>query len=107
MRRYMALHEQGLRMGVTRYEDLTAAPAAICEALFDHCGLVLPAPAELERVLANDSQAGSLMSGRQARLQSEAALSEADLAQIRAFLAAEPVINRPDFVAPGTIERKE
>jgi hypothetical protein len=106
MQRYMALREQGIQMVATRYEDLRAAPQLLYRRLFDYCGLPMPDPVELERVLASDSQAGSILARSRVR-QVETVLDEAQLAQLRAFLQAEPVINTPDFVAPGTLSIKE
>jgi hypothetical protein len=102
MKRYMSLHAQGCRTCAARYEDLKARPEAVLQGLFRYCGLPLPDPAALEQILAKDSQANSHLS--QARVQQyEAVFGEAELAQLRAFLQAEPVINRQDFVVPGTL----
>lgn len=102
MRRYLALHEQGIPMVAVRYEDLTAAPERMYRRLFDYCGLPFPDPVELKRVLGGDSQAGSILARRRVQ-QSEPVLAEAQLAQLRLFLQTELVINTPDFIAPGTL----
>jgi hypothetical protein len=103
VQRYMALYEQGLQVCATRYEDLMAAPEEVTRQLFQYYELPLPEPARLAQVLAKDSQAGSVLSQASLR-QPEAGLDETELAQLRAFLQAEPVINTPDFVAPGTLK---
>jgi hypothetical protein len=103
MQRYMTLYEQGLQMCTTRYEDLVAVPEEAIRQLFRYCELPLPEPARLAQVLAKVSQAGSLLS-RTSLQQPEAGLDETELARLRAFLRAEPVINTPDFVAPGTLK---
>ena len=103
MQRYLSLYKQGLPICATRYEDLVTAPEAVIQALFHYCDLPLPEPARLAQVLAKDSQAGSVLS--RARVQQpKAGLDETELARLRAFLQAEPVINTPDFVMPGTLK---
>jgi hypothetical protein len=103
MQRYLSLYEQGLPICAARYEDLVIAPEAVVRELFHYCELPLPEPARLAQVLAKDSQAGSVLS--RARVQQpEVGLDETELARLRAFLKAEPIINTPDFVLPGTLK---
>jgi hypothetical protein len=42
------------------FEDLQATPQAIIQALLARCGLPMPEPDQLARVLAEDSQAGAV-----------------------------------------------
>jgi hypothetical protein len=59
MERAVALQKAGVAMYAVRYEDLAAHPRVQLAALLAHCGLPTGSSAALDRVLAEDSQAGT------------------------------------------------
>src|SRR4051794_18613884 len=60
------LQQQGVPMFCARYEDLREAPRTVLDAMLDYCGLSVEDTALLDRVVAQDSQAGtSLAQARQ------------------------------------------
>ena len=74
----VALQQQGAPLACARFEDLQVAPQAVIQALLAHCGLPMPDPARLARVLATDSQSGT--AGAQDREAPVRRLTEAELA---------------------------
>ncbi|MBB5873561.1 hypothetical protein F4553_006995 [Allocatelliglobosispora scoriae] len=56
----MALRHRGVDLFTTSYEEIAADPQVVLSALFQHCGL--PAPADLDEILARDSQSGTPLS---------------------------------------------
>ena len=62
MQRARSLQQQGVALLAARYEDTQAQPRALLSALFEHCGIVMHDAAEVERVLAEDAQAGTSIS---------------------------------------------
>ena len=84
-----------------RYEQLQTDPHAVMRRLFAHAGVTLSDPAALDAVLARDSQAGSTIAqARQRDVEPDAAM----LADMQAVIDWHPVIDRADFVVPGTLE---
>lgn len=74
------LQQQGAALACARFEDLQVAPQAVIQALLAHCGLPMPDPDRLARVLAADSQAGTV--GAQDREAPVRRLTDADLAEL-------------------------
>ena len=100
--RYLALHDGGVPpMLAARYEQLQTDPHAVMRRLFAHAGVTLSDPAALDAVLARDSQAGSAIAqAHQRDVEPDAAM----LADMQAVIDWHPVIDRTDFVVPGTLE---
>lgn len=95
------LQQQGAALACARFEDLQRAPQAIIQAVLAHCGLPLPAPDRLARVLAEDSQAGT--AGAQDREAPVRRLTDAELAELdRVIRQFDPTL-APDTVLPQTI----
>ena len=98
--RYLELHAAGMPMLAARYEQLQTDPQAVMQRLFAHAGVTLSDPAALDAVLARDSQAGSAIAqAHQRDVEPDAAM----LADMRAVIEWHPVIDRVDFVVPGTL----
>ena len=62
MQRAQEVRAAGVPLFALRYEELTADPHPVLEALFVYCGLTPLPAAELDRVLAADSQDGTTIS---------------------------------------------
>ncbi len=60
LERALALRHRGVDLFTATYEQLQTDPHAVLGELFAHCGL--PAPAGLDKVLAEDAQAGTALS---------------------------------------------
>lgn len=74
------LQQQGAALASARFEDLKAAPQAVIQSLLAHCDLPMPDPARLARVLAADSQAGTV--GAQNRADPVRRLTDAELVEL-------------------------
>ena len=86
-------------MFAASYETLNAAPHAVFDALFAYCGISAPDSTMLDRILAQDSQAGTRLSRvEQARLE----LSDADVAELKHVLKELSPELTADFIVPGT-----
>jgi Sulfotransferase domain len=97
----LKLQRQGASLFCARYEDLTAAPHEVITALFAHCGLSLPAPALLDHILAQDSQAGTVAA--QAALQEAARrLTAHEIAELDRLIRTYNPTLAPDVIVPQT-----
>lgn len=105
MDRYLQLYASGVPMIAVRYEQLRAAPKAVLRHLFAYAGVTdSDSPsldAALDEVLTRDSQEGTAIAQTQ---QGAFELDAAVMAEIQAAIDWHPVIDRVDFVVPGTIE---
>jgi hypothetical protein len=110
--RYLRLWESGVPMIAVRYEQLRAAPKAVLRHLFAYTGVTTSdsptldaaLDAALDEVLTRDSQEGTAIAQTQ---QGEFELDGAVMAEIQAAIDWHPVIDRVDFIVPGTIELAE
>jgi hypothetical protein len=68
-----------------RYEDVKQAPCAMLAAIFAYCDVSVPDPTALDTVLAQDSQAGTTFSQRQAE-QSSSRLTDAQVRDVHRLL---------------------
>ena len=92
------LQQQGAALACARFEDLKATPQAVIQSLLTHCGLRMPDPDQLARVLAKDSQAGTV--GAQDREKPVRGLTDAELTEL------DHIIRQLDpGLAPDTILR--
>jgi hypothetical protein len=96
----LKLQRQGAPMFCARYEDLKVAPREVIAALFAHCGLKLPEPALLDRILAQDSQAGT--PGAQAATQAARLLTARELAELDRLIRSYDPALAPDTIIPQT-----
>lgn len=101
LERYMELHEKGMPAMAVRFEDLKAAPYEAIQAIIEYCGFATANLAGVDRVLEQDSQAGSPLS-QESLGQKKFELSDAHRADLYQALQAHPTIKSPDFVVPGT-----
>jgi hypothetical protein len=92
------LQQHGAALACARFEDLKAAPQTVIQELLIHCGLPLPAPDRLARVLAADSQAGTV--GAQDRAAPVRRLTEADLADLDRIIRELDATLAPDTTLP-------
>ncbi len=74
------LRQREAPVACARFEDLKTNPVATIQRLLVDCGLPLPHPEELERVLAKDSQQGT--AGAQDRKEAARQLTAADLDEV-------------------------
>ncbi|MBA3943737.1 MAG: sulfotransferase domain-containing protein [Herpetosiphonaceae bacterium] len=76
MDRCLQLQGQGVPMFCMRYEDLQTAPRQVLNAMFAFCNLTVNDPAKIDRIVVQDSQAGTRLS--QATLQEATSAMPAD-----------------------------
>ncbi|MBA3945877.1 MAG: sulfotransferase [Herpetosiphonaceae bacterium] len=99
--RCLELQRQGVPMLCVRYEDLQAAPQEVLDAMFTYCDLTVHDAAKLDRVVAQDSQAGTSLS--QATLQeSTKTLQEDDLVELHRLIQQFSPALTPTLVVPHT-----
>ena len=107
MERYVALHDQGIPYLALRYEDIQAQPKLVLAAIFEHCGLTAASVEDAYAVFSKDLQEGTAWSRASRQAQTVTPLTEAEAAQRRAIFAEHPLIQSPDFIAPGTLHLSE
>jgi len=96
-----SLQQRGAPLACARFEDLQVAPQAIIQVLLAHCGLPMPDPARLARVLSEDSQSGT--AGAQDREVPVRRLSEADLAELDRIIRQYDPKLAPETTLPQTV----
>ena len=96
-----SLDQLGAPLACARFEDLHVAPQAVIQALLAHCGLPMPDPARLARVLAEDSQAGT--AGAQNREVPVRRLTEGELAELDRIIRQYDPTLAPDTTLPQTV----
>lgn len=101
MEQYVGLHEQGIPLLALRYEELTAAPLAALAAVAAYWGITLPVRSQLEAILQEDSQAGSVLS-RQNTWQQPTTLTTKQIDELEAVLARHPTIRSSAYIGPQT-----
>ena len=101
MERCLDLQQQGVPMFCARYEDLKVAPYGVLDAMFSYCGLVVSDPAALDRVLVQDSQAGTDLSQANAE-QSSSILTEGHVQEIHRLLRHYAPHLASDSILPHT-----
>jgi hypothetical protein len=97
----LELRRTGVPLFIARYEELTAAPAAVLGALFEFCGLADVPAAGLAEALSRDSQEGSAVS--RASLDGvQFELSAEHRAEVTRLMRGYAPAFRPDTLLPGT-----
>ena len=104
MERCLDLQRQGVPMFVLRYEDLQATPHAVLDALLAYCGVAASDVGGIDRVLAQDSQAGTSLSREDVQA-STSELGAHHIAELHQLMRAYSPILTPDFVVPQTFRR--
>lgn len=105
LERYMELREKGMPGMAVRFEDLKATPHETIQETIEYCGFGTANLDGVDRVLGQDSQAGSSLS-QESLGQKKFELSDAHRADLFQALRAHPTIKSPDFVLPGTWMRE-
>jgi hypothetical protein len=98
----LEIQHNGIPMIAGRFEDLRTNPQAVINDLLDYCGVSISDPNGLTSVLAQDSQAGSVLSQERMN-ESGAELKDSDLTQIRQFITTHGKGLTPDVIVPTTI----
>jgi Sulfotransferase family len=101
MERCVDLQRQGVPMFVARYEDLQAAPHEVLDALLAYCRIAASDAGGIDRVLAQDSQAGTSLSREDVQA-STSEFGAQHVADMHRLMRAYSSILTPDFVVPET-----
>ncbi len=86
MRRFFALHEQGVINYALTYDDLIRRPAEALSAVANVCRLSTEHLSDALEVFRHDSQAGTHLSGRHLRARGESELTDSDVQQAQRAL---------------------
>jgi hypothetical protein len=101
MTRCLALQHQGVAMLAARYEELKVAPRDVLDAIVSYCDLSISDPAKLDRILAQDSQAGTILSQATVQ-QSTMVLAKQHLTELNRLIRQYAPILTADFIMPNT-----
>ncbi len=101
--RYLELFAQGITPLALRYEDLTAQPERVLAAIFEACRLPVSGVAQALEAFERDSQQNTKLARGDAQTGNTVELPDALKTRIQAILGRQLVINRSDFVLPGTL----
>jgi hypothetical protein len=101
MERCLDLQHQGIPMICARYEDMQTAPQSVLAAVFEYCGLSVSNSAQLDRVLAQDSQRSTNRS-RASVQQSSTILTEEHVAELYQLLRYYAPALPADVIVPHT-----
>ncbi len=100
--RYLELRERGADIKAIRYEDLQADRDAALKSALDLMGLPGSALSDARRAFESDAQAGTKLARDEGR-GNTIRLPEEMGAMVGRILSEQRVIDRADFVLPGTI----
>ncbi len=101
--RYLELYESGADIAAIRYEDLYGKREATLKRVLRQMNLPAHALTQALRAFNSDAQAGTKLA-RDAGRGNSLALPESQQATMRDLLSLQKVINRADFVLPGTLD---
>jgi Sulfotransferase family len=101
MERGLELQRRGVPMFVAQYEDLQAAPRAVLEGLLAYCQVGAGDAGGIDRVLAQDSQAGTSLSWQDVQA-SPTDWGPQHVADLHRLMRAYSPTLTPDFVMPQT-----
>lgn len=99
---YLGQHAKGIRALPVSYADLNTRREATVRKIFEYCGLPTDQLAKALSAYERDSQAGTFLAREKPNEGNKVKLTDEQLAKIHQILARHPVIQTPDFVAPGT-----
>lgn len=102
MESYRNHAENGIPMLPVRYEDLKMETMPVMEEIFKYCGVAVKNRGSLAKVLKKDSQAGTVVA-RDITQKQQFRNRQEVMGELRDLLAARPVINRTDYIFPGTL----
>ena len=97
----MEMQQRGIPMFIVRYEEFTRAPREVLTQMFAYCGLTREAIGSLDNVLAQDSQAGSVIS-REILGEVDANLTPEHLNELRRLIHEASPEWTADRLIPGT-----
>lgn len=101
MTRALDLQRQGIPLFAARYEELKVAPREVLAALFSFCGVSPSSSERLERVLGEDSQAGTMLAQAEAQ-RSSSILSKEQAAELERLIRQHAPSLRADTIVPHT-----
>jgi hypothetical protein len=101
MHRYLTLHETGVPIIALRYEDLVDRPREIIRRLLYWCNLTETRLEFVLEVMKRDAQNGSRLARNRIR---HWAMEQCHKQTIATVLERHPIIRRPDFILPASIE---
>jgi hypothetical protein len=102
MERYQSLADEGIPILPVRYEDIKRETLPVMEDIFKYCGVAVKNRGNLAKILKKDSQAGTVVARDITKKQQFLNRQEV-IEELRDLLAVRPVINRTDYVFPGTL----
>ena len=100
--RYLDLHENQWSISAIRYEDLLADRGSLLQRVLAMMGLPSETWDGADRTFDQDAQAGTIFA-RDGDLGNTISLPASMQATVHELLAHQPVLNRTDFILPGTI----
>lgn len=103
MDQYLKQHARGVRVLAVRYPDLDRQREAVVRAILEHCGLPASAAPDALRAFARDAQEGTVLERAKAG-EEHLRLNREQVAQVEAVVRKHPVVSRPDYLAPATLD---
>lgn len=101
MVRCLDLQRQGVPMFAARYEELKTEPREVLTAMFAYCGLTVSSSEAIDRLLEQDSQAGTTLSQAHTQ-QSRSMLSDDQVVELNRLIQHYAPTLRPDSIVPQT-----
>ena len=102
MKGYVALSRKGIQVKAVLYEDIIKSPQELVSQLFSYCSIPAACIAPGLKALERDSQAGTRLA-RSVAKKKQWQMKEINMEHVRLILQAQPEINSPDYIVPGTI----
>lgn len=101
---YLTQSERGYPVLAIDYADMINVQEEVLRQIFSYCGLSFNTISQALRVFNRDAQAGTPLARENPKEGNTHALTEAETALLGSILQKHPVLNHPDFIAPGTYQ---
>lgn len=104
MVRYLEIYHEDDRLWAIRYEDLMSQRDVTLSKVFTKLDLPKIALQQAQEAFQRDSQAGTKLARDDAHSGNKVRLPDDEIAAVTQILSKQLVVNRPNFILPGTIE---
>lgn len=101
---HLSLDRNGMPFLAVRYEDLNVQRERVLGAILDYCQLSQEHIADMLRAFDHDAQAGTIIARENPHEGNRYAMTDAERERLLSTLQRHPVINTPDYTAPGTLK---
>lgn len=101
---YLEQVEHGIPALAVRYQDLVQDREEVLQSIFNYCGLPISSALLGLKAFDRDSQAGSQHARINPKEGNKSKLNKEQVRSVSLILNRHPILSRPDFIVPGTLQ---